>query len=176
MKTEQGQISSDLADLREENRETGRRRQLVFRVLLALVSGSVLTYIIYSIPCGLYGTHKIYGADKIPMEKQQAYVILLGAGISWFVGGFFSGWIVEYEVRHRRWRFLWLAVASPALPTWLFALWGAAIQGSISGFDSALVSVMVLSAFLGSAAGYWVGYCRRMWWRRKWADTSSDPK
>jgi len=133
------------------------------------VSGTALTLITYSFHPLVYDTH-IITADHRP-EYPNLFII---AGVSWFVGGFFSGWIVEFEVRRRRWRFLWLAVASPAMPLWLLAVWRVAIRGYISDIDKILVPVMFLAALLGSGVGYWVGYRRRMSWKRRWTGASGE--
>jgi hypothetical protein len=181
----------DFGDLRVEARRIGRRRELVFRVLFALVTGTFLTLFVY------YITGDLFELDTLVGDKREEYLLLLSAGISWFVGGFFSGWILEYEVRHRRWRFLWLVVASPVMFLWLFALWQAATQQQFGDFHPMLLIVkfkstyigsgvdyndfhpilwvdMFLSALAGSTAGYWVGYRRRMWWKRKWRGTSDE--
>jgi len=146
----QGKTPPDFRDLREEARRIGRNRDLVFRVLLALVVGSCFAILAYL-------------ATDDPHDRHR---MLLPAGMLSFVGGYFTGWIVEFEVRHRRWRLLWLAVSSPATSVWLYAVWITAMQRHINGFDAILLTIMFVSALVGSAVGYRAVYRHRMRERR----------
>jgi hypothetical protein len=156
----------DFAALREEARRIGRRRDLVFRILVAGVAGSLLSVV--SFFSFLVVSHAMLGE-----ERRQLVVLFIG-GISWFLGGLKSGSMVEFEVRHRRWRFLWLALASPATSAWLYGVWVATTQRHISDFHAILLTIMFLSSLAGVAAGYRAAYRYRMRERRTWADRSDD--
>jgi len=65
-----------------------------------------------------------------------------------FLGGFFSGWVLEYGIRGRQFRLLYLLAASPAMPIWFGSLVAAA-----AGFDVRPRHVLFVGVLCAFAAG-----------------------
>jgi hypothetical protein len=83
-----------------------------------------------------------------------------------FLGGIVSGLILEPGLAGRRWRFLWLAAGSPALPVWIIALWSLVSETEIHPRIVELVVIGCVGALAGSVAG---AFARRGW--KRWSVT-----
>jgi hypothetical protein len=70
--------------------------------------------------------------------------IYLGIAVPCFLGGFFSGWVLEESVRGRQFRLLHLLAASPAL-----LLWFCLLVAVVAGVDVRPVHVFIVGALCG---------------------------
>jgi hypothetical protein len=142
---------------------------LVLRFLFALIVGygAVVGLRFASIPLVRATVSVSSGTiESSPIED------LLPAALTSLCAGILSGWMMGPPLRQRRWRFLYLAAASPALPIWLtwvaefFDLLPASLREDwynfvIVGLDIPELLVFCLSAFTGAAAGFRLRYLRR---------------
>jgi hypothetical protein len=128
---------------------------LVLRFFFALIVG--------------YGTVVALGFGSFPLIHDSLFsgpvANLSLAALASLCGGILSGWILGPALRRRRWRFLYLAAACPALPVWLlwvaehFRLVPAPIRKSwteLAVMDLEIPDLFVLCfvALAGAVGGY----------------------
>lgn len=108
----------------------------------------------------------------MPLDYPVARALLLC--LSCFVGGFFSGWILESDLEPHGWKVLWLAAASPALPVWLLAALFAGIGAEIDQAALLIISVVCAASLAGALVGHWFGHRLRIA-QKRYPPLSSTP-
>jgi len=95
---------------------------------------------------------------RVDLDNLPAWVYLWLL-LSGFAGGMMSGFTLAPVLDRFRWRFLWLAASSPALPIWVVTVvvlvWGVHVRADIL----AAVSFACAGALAGAPAGEYGWHC-----------------
>jgi hypothetical protein len=127
-----------------------RRRVVDTRLLSALLAGSISGTVGFLAAAFLASLFFRFGVPGV------GGVLFMG-GPTCFLGGMVSGRILEPDARQRRWKFLYLAAATPGIFLWAGTVVALLIGPEIPSRDLVVIVALSLFSLAGSVTGYTVG-------------------